>query len=274
MGLSSNILWHQTSEDGFYEILKSRELRYSYSLERIILLFELKPVAFPMISVSDYPFSEIGNNKWTYGDYCIGFSQKWGEHVGFSPVCYCSYGSRILQHLNVLLGKAIKSNSKEMFELVMSMFSYMKFVEAPLITQKRLFEKYRFYDEREWRVVPSTAETDKADVSPYMTEKGYKDYKEHNDGKSLLKIGVNFQYADIHYIIVKTKDDVNKTRDIVGNEIHLFTKNEILEDVIGVEHHEEILPSQQQLDMEAAFRHIERVKHDFDKLLTIKRKKQ
>ncbi|MBR5353789.1 MAG: hypothetical protein IK126_08745 [Bacteroidales bacterium] len=227
-----------------------------------------------MISVSDYPFSEIGNNKWTYGDYCIGFSQKWGEHVGFSPVCYCSYGSRILQHLNVLLGKAIKSNSKEMFELAMSMFSYMKFVEAPLITQKRLFEKYRFYDEREWRVVPSTAETDKADVSPYMTEKGYKDYKEHNDGKSLLKIGVNFQYADIHYIIVKTKDDVNKTRDIVGNEIHLFTKNEILEDVIGVEHHEEILPSQQQLDMEAAFRHIERVKNDFDKLLTIKRKKQ
>ena len=123
MGLSSNILWHQTSEDGFYEILKSRELRYSYSLERIILLFGLKPVAFPMISVSDYPFSEIGNNKWTYGDYCIGFSQKWGEHVGFSPVCYCSYGSRILQHLNVLLGKAIKSNSKEMFDLAMSMFS-------------------------------------------------------------------------------------------------------------------------------------------------------
>lgn len=274
MGLSSNILWHQTSEDGFYEILKSRELRYSYSLERIIPLFGLKPVAFPMISVSDYPFSEIGNNKWTYGDYCIGFSQKWGEHVGFSPVCYCSYGSRILQHLNDLLGKAIKSNSKEMFELAMSMFSYMKFVEAPLITQKRLFEKYRFYDEREWRVVPSTTETDKAEVSPYMTEKGYKDYKENNDGKSLLKIGVNFQYDDIHYIIVKTKDDVNKTRDIVGNEIHLFTKNEIIEDVIGVEHHQEILPSQQQLDMEAAFRHLERVKNDFDKLRTIKRKKQ
>lgn len=274
MGLSSNILWHQTSEDGFYEILKSRELRYSYSLERIIPLFGLKPVAFPMISVSDYPFSEIGNNKWTYGDYCIGFSQKWGEHVGFTPVCYCSYGSRILQQLNDLLDSAIKIKSKELVELAMSMFSHMKFVEASLKTKKQLFKKYRFYDEREWRVIPSTTETDKVEVLSYLTEKEYKDFKENNDGKSLLKIGVNFQYDDIHYIIVKTKDDVIKTKDIVGNNIHLFTKNEIIEDVIGVEHHEEILPSQQQLDMEAALRHIERVKKDIDKLHTIKRKKQ
>lgn len=90
MGLSSNILWHQTGEEGFYAILKSKRLRYSYCLERIIPEFKLKPIAFPMISVSDYPFSEIGNNKWAYGNYCIGFKQNWGVKVGFSPVTYCS----------------------------------------------------------------------------------------------------------------------------------------------------------------------------------------
>lgn len=63
MGLSSNILWHQTDEKGFYDILRSKKLFYSYSREKIILLFDFKPVAFPMISVSDYPLSIIGSGE-------------------------------------------------------------------------------------------------------------------------------------------------------------------------------------------------------------------
>jgi len=263
MGLSSNILWHQTNEEGFYEILNSKKLRYSYSLERIIPMFKLKPVAFPMISVSDYPFSEIGNNKWAYGDFCIGFNQKWGEKVGFSPVSYCSYGSRSLQQINNLLDEAIKTDSQKLFGLAMFLFSHMKFVEAPLKTKKKLFEKYRFFDEREWRVVPYITETDNDGIMPFLTEDGYKEYKENNNGKSLLKIGVDFQYDDIHYIIVETKEDVQKTIDIVGTGIHVFTKDEIIEDVIGVDHHEEIKPSQEQMDLEAGLRHIERFRNKF-----------
>lgn len=263
MGLSSNILWHQTNESGFYEILKSKRLRYSYCLERIIPEFKLNPVAFPMISVSDYPFSEIGNNKWAYGNYSIGFNQKWGEKVGFSPVCYCSYGSRSLHQLNRLLEEAIKTESQKLFGLSMFLFSHMKFVEAPLKTKKQLYNRYRFYDEREWRVVPYITETDKAGIMPFLTENEYKEYKENNNGKSLLEIGVDFNYDDIHYIIVETNEDIQKTRDIIGNEIHIFTKNEIIEDVIGVDHHEEMLPSQEQMDMEAGLRHIERIKKRF-----------
>lgn len=154
MGLSSNILWHQTNEKGFYEILKSKKLRYSYCLERIIPEFKLKPIAFPMISVSDYPLSEIGNNKWAYGHYCIGFKQSWGVKVGFSPVTYCSYGSRGLQLLNLLLDDAVKNDIQSRFGIVMFLFAHMKFVQAPLATKHKTFKNYRFYDEREWRVVP------------------------------------------------------------------------------------------------------------------------
>ncbi|MBO7101165.1 MAG: hypothetical protein J6V98_04000 [Bacteroidales bacterium] len=265
MGLSSNILWHQTDKNGFYEILHSKRLCYSYSRERIILENGLKPVAFPMISVSDYPFSEIGNNQWTYGDFCIGFNQKWGEKTGFSPVCYCSYGSRILQQLNGLLRIATKYGPSNLVDWVMYMFAQMKFVEAPLETKNQLFEKYRFYDEREWRVIPNKPVLDKAGLKPYLTEKDYKDYKEKNNGKSLLEIGVDFQYEDIHYIIVETKEDVHKTRDMVGVEVHIFTKDEVVEDVIGIEHHEEIMPSQMQMDIEAAQRQLERVGNDLIK---------
>ncbi len=154
MGLTSNILWHQTNEVGFYAILESKELRYSYSLEKIVPEFGFKPIAFSMLSVSDCPFSEVGNNKWAYGNYCIGFKQNWGVKAGFSPVTYCSLGSRGLKMLNLLLDDALKNDIQSRFGAVMYLFAQMKFVQAPLITKHKRFKSYRFYDEREWRVVP------------------------------------------------------------------------------------------------------------------------
>ncbi len=259
MGLSSNILWHQTNEKGFFSILESKKLRYSYCLERIIPEFKLKPIAFPMISVSDYPLSEISNNKWAYGNYCIGFKQSWGEKAGFSPVTYCSLGSRGLQVLNILLDDSLKSDIQSRFGAIMYLFAHMKFVQAPLVTKHKKFKNYRFYDEREWRVVPYITETDNSELWPFLNEEGYQEFKKENNGTSLLDVGVDFQYDDIHYIIVEKEDDIHRTRSIVGDRIHIFTKDEVMEDVMGVNHHEEMLPSQEQLDYEAAQRHIARL---------------
>ena len=44
-------------------VFKVKEITLFYSFERIIPEFLLKPIVFPIISVSDYPISEIGNNK-------------------------------------------------------------------------------------------------------------------------------------------------------------------------------------------------------------------
>ena len=264
MGLSSNILWHQTNESGFYKILQSRKLLYSYSLEKIIPSFDFKPIAFPMISMSDYPVSEMGNNSWAYGDYSIGFKQSWGVKAGFSPVWYCSYGSKGLLQLNVLLENALKEKSKGRFGAVMYLYAQMKLVQAPLNTKSKSFNSYRFYDEREWRNVPYVTVTDRAEVLPFLTEENYKKYKKQHGGSSLLDIGVEFQYDDIHYIIAKSEEDIEKTRSIVGDRIHIFTKNEVIEDMIGVDHHDEIKPSQEQVDYEGALRHVERMKNMFE----------
>ena len=94
MGLSSNILWHMTNSEAFFSILKSQELRYSYSLERVMPIPQ--GVAFPMISMCDLPFSEIATTKWSYGNYAIGLSREWGLKKGFSPVWYSDYDSSML----------------------------------------------------------------------------------------------------------------------------------------------------------------------------------
>ena len=65
MGLSSNILWHQTTLDGLKGILNEQGFFYSYSLESI-LSRESKNnlnVAFPMVSLCDLPFSELNDYK-------------------------------------------------------------------------------------------------------------------------------------------------------------------------------------------------------------------
>ena len=259
MGLSSNILWHQTNEKGFFEILKSKRLRYSYCLERVVPSFKLAPIAFPMISVSDYPFSEIGNNQWTYGNYCIGFKQSWGVKSGFSPVWYFSPGSRGLRQLNVLLEEALTAESKGRFGAIMYLFANMKFVQAPLKNKVHEYERYRFYDEREWRIVPYITETDDAEYMPFLTEGSYIEYKKQHDGNSLMDIGVDFCYDDIKYIIVENEEDIIKTCNIIGNKIHIFPKKEVVEDFLGVQHYDEVSPSQEQMDFEAAQRYAEKL---------------
>lgn len=271
MGLSSNILWHQTDEPGFYKILESKKLFYSYSQERIIPLFNLKPVAFPMISVSDYPLSEIGNNLWAYGNYCIGFKQQWGIKVGFSPVCYCSNGSRSLRQIDLLLQEAIQTDSQKLFGLAMFVFAHIKFVQFPLKTRTKSYSNYRFYDEREWRVVPYITETDQAEVMPFLTEDGYKQYKDAHSGSSRLDIGVDFQFGDISYVIVEKYEDLMKVKALMGDSCHIFTKEEIVTDVVGIGHHEEILPSPEQLDYEAAKRHLERMSQMWKEALAKRR---
>lgn len=272
MGLSSNILWHQTDESGFFKILESRKLLYSYSQERIILSFKLRPVAFPMISVSDYPLSEIANNKWAYGNYCIGFKQEWGVKKGFSPVCYCSNGSRSLRQIDQLLQEAIRSDSQKLFGLAMYVFAHMKLVQAPLVTKSRTFRNYRFYDEREWRVVPYITETDNVAEMPFLTEDGYKEYKDAHNGSSLLTMGVDFNYDDISYIIVEKREDVQKVKDLLGDSCHIFMKEEVETDVVGVGHHVEILPSPEQQDYEAALRHVERTSKRLQEALERRKK--
>lgn len=263
MGLSSNVLWHMTKKDAFLSILKNKQFRYSYSLEKAFPVKDMKGVAFPMISMSDLPFSEIATTKWTYGDYAIGLSREWGVRNGFSPVWYCNVGSRVWLQLSKLVYEAATHDDKAYFGMGMYLMSNVKFVQAPLISPKRKFKNYRFYDEREYRLVPFITETDKEGIPPYILEEQYEEFKKEN-GSSMLDFGVAFDYSDIKYLIVNSESNVEEVRKILSKEgsfsnILIVTKKDVMEDFVGIEHNEEILPSPEQQDFEAAQRHLNRI---------------
>lgn len=276
MGLSSNVLWHMTKKDAFLSILKSKQIRYSYSLEKVFPTKEMKGIAFPMISMSDLPFSEIATTKWSYGDYAIGLSREWGVNNGFSPVWYCNFGSRVWNQLCKQLSEAANNNHQGYFGMGMYMMSNVKFVQGPLISSKRKFQNYRFYDEREYRLVPYITETDKDGIPPFIIEEQYEEFKKKN-GSSMLDFGVSFDYSDIKYLIVNSEANIEEVRKILAKDgdasnILIVTKKDVMEDFVGIEHNKEILPSQEQRDIEAAIRHLDRMRDRMTEMLNNRRK--
>lgn len=240
MGLSSNILWHQTDIDGFRGILESKRLLYSYSLETIRAGEEILVEAFPMISLSDLPFAELdfylncekydrGDAKFkTYGGYIFGFRREWGIRNKFSPVWYCeTYHEGLCR-----IVANWKDNHGDVF--LYHLIGNIKNNEGEL--PKANLDRYRFYNEREYRRLLDGGH------SQTFTKDEYEAYKKQHNGSSLLEPrgGIGFSVADIRYIIVP--DDVARAdfyRNQTGewSRVSVFTRDEVNQNFIGIRHH-------------------------------------
>lgn len=242
MGLSSNVLWHQTNKKGLLSILRSGKLYFSYSLENLLASEKFKGIAFPMISLSDLPLSEFGEGKWAYGNYAIGLSRDWGMKKGFNPVCYCHQGSDYLQKMLDKLNSSVVTGDVTLLEEALFPFAYMKLVEGPL--PRRHFAKYRFYDEKEIRLVPYKESI--VGFAPFLIDDQYDKYKKDKGNSLLGTLGVDFMYSDIRYILVENEKGrkqvqlllSNRNADI--NQIVILTKQEVLGDIVGNNHNEEL----------------------------------
>lgn len=238
MGLSSNILWHQTNKDGLIKILKSRNFRFSYSKERILdkKLF----VAFPMISFCDLPFSEFTDYISKYGGYSIGMHKVWGYVNHFNPVWYCQTGSYVKRIIMDIMTNDLKPEDKAT-DVMVELLAYMKPNEGQLEVRERKYLNYRFADEREVRLVPPYAWLEKHDMAFMLSEEQYSKYKEEHKS-SLLPIGVKYDWSDIKYIVVQNPKNVREIKDLLkklgcdNDEIQIFSQGQIKEDFIGIEH--------------------------------------
>lgn len=221
MGLSSNILWHQTKKEGFEGIINSMNLQFSYSKETMLYN---KPIAIPMISMCDLPLSDIGEFLGKYGDFTIGFKRSWGVKNGFNPVWYCEPSSAIQ--------KVLSHNDKEGLK---ELYAYIKPVEGELETHGYTYRNYRFYDEHEVRLVPTEDEMKKNGLKWILSEEEYTDYKAKHKGSPNTSLSIPFEIKDIRYLIVRSELHVQKYRDLFKN-IPIFTQRQVKEDIIGTNH--------------------------------------
>lgn len=241
MGLSSNILWHQTNIKGFNAILKSKSLVCSYSLETF--LDKNHKLAFPMISLSDIPVADIKEYMSQYGSYLIGFSREWVIKNGFNPVWYCEKDNLALREHRKQLYQTInqrKDANLNITLLALHYGAYIKDIEGPLYVKSKdiTYSNYRFYDEREYRYIPDFNYLLQNNIKPALLEKEYDEYKKTN-GNGLINHSVPFTLDDIKILIVKTDKQATELKELIkgkNHSIHIFSHKEIKQSIIGVEH--------------------------------------
>ena len=138
------------------------------------------------------------------------------------------------------LNHAAKTLDENLLLKALYPFSYMKLVEGSL--PKKNFKNYRFYDEKEVRLVPRLGSADLDGYPFFLIERQYANEK-HLNGDSLLGTnGIAFSYADVKYIIVDKESNRSEIQalfdkiEVEYSHIVILTKEEVLGDIVGSNH--------------------------------------
>lgn len=252
MGLSSNVIWHQTKFHAFKKILNTRQFLCSYSLEKIKWRGSEITVAIPMISFCDLPISDMheylkANNSdeliGKYGDCTIGLKREWAAKLGMSHVWYHDEKSeflrRTLPNKKDLL-KSLQSTKKHnRWELISRIKPFMGELES------KKFKNYRFYDEKEICYVPKPLELKNKNLINILTQEEYDKYKEDSSNKEngsplIPNIGITFKLSDIDYIFFSNKNYENDIKWCLKEDyshIIFMTYSRVVEEIIGTHHY-------------------------------------
>lgn len=213
---------------------------FSYSLETINDV----EIAFPMISFCDIALADMSDYLDKYGKYTIGFKREWGRQNKLSPVWYLDKKALSLREQINLFKKVMKKDPSTISDWEKKLWqtiAYTKNIAGKLI--KYNFESYRFYDERELRLVPPYQNLCDAGIKPYMSKDDYEAYKKANKKSSLIDKSIPFEYDDISYILYSHKSQSNNVRSLFGNEgdkIVFLCYDQVRKDIIGVSHNREV----------------------------------
>ena len=248
MGLSSNILWHQTKTDSLKQILRTRTFRFAYSKE--IIPGTGVTMAFPMISFCNLPLAEFADYGNKYGGYSIGMSREWGIKNRFNPVLYCENTSNIVRRLASIISN-LQSGAEFSDKVldVLECLAYIKPIEDTLEVGDRKYTNYRFMDEREVRLVPDFTDFKRRLILPILTPEQYGQYKLEHNNKPILEESISFEWSDIKYIIVKNNTNITEYRKLLkkldcnNDNIHIFDYQQVREDFIGIGHNKLTRPS-------------------------------
>lgn len=229
MPISANTLFHFTRNyDTLLSILKSKFYPRLCLEQKIVPTLDLR-LAIPMVCFCDIPLSQMSEHSLKYGEYAIGIKKDWAIKQGVSPILYVHEKSLIL---NTVLSE-IKSVSEEVLKNPGgdSSLKMKKFVDTVCMMKpyegydERVGKSIRFYDEREWRYVPSR---EKDDQFLYLTEavfneEGARDKINYENEK----YGVVFNPDVINYLIVATDKDVLKLKRAIEEIKGDFSYNSV-----------------------------------------------
>jgi hypothetical protein len=208
MAISTNSIIHYTNSIEILKLILNEGFKLKYCNEILVLNDGGSAAAHPMISFCDIPLSESTKHFEAYGHFGIGLTKEWAIKNGINPVLYIDKDSLIAKSLYELIKARRESESNltpEQKSLVLNIKSYAKNYSGALKRNGKISGNYRFYDEREWRLIPSkeVLGSNSSSIESSNYEKSKDSYNE-----KLNSIRIKFDHTDVSYVIIEKTNQI------------------------------------------------------------------
>lgn len=233
--IQADTLFTFTTElDHIIPTIKERIISPRYCEEdiRYLKIPKLKKIAYPMKCFCDINLHRLEEHLEWYGYYGLAFEKEWGMAHKIQPIQYINIESDLRKDFTEAFSAALKVDTKKESRTQLKMKSFLLHEMMYYKPYEGKFKnrntgkivKKCFTDECEWRFIP--------DVTKAGYEQVYFDKNILNAGNlseisnsmfGIREISLEFEYADLKYIIVKSIDDF----DILVREIESMSLNKL-----------------------------------------------
>jgi hypothetical protein len=230
---SGNCVYHYTGQIEHLINILSDGFKISYCKETIITDDHSRTFAIPILSFCDIPLSQVKDHMTKYGEYAIGLTMEWAVNYGLNPVIYLEQKSILNRSLDQVLGFMHEDWHEIMeeddfdhwyettYKSTIGIIKSMKNFEGPL-TRNGNTVNYKFYDEREWRYIPTIAEKHNSKYPDIFWEDEFEDLKDRFPAKphfSDYVIGLEGRF--IKHLIVSSEEEVSFLIEKLATMKHL-----------------------------------------------------
>lgn len=218
MAISTNSIIHYTNSFKILELILKEGFKIKYCVEKLKLADGNSNAAHPMISFCDIPLSDSKQHFDAYGKYGIGLTKEWAVRNGVNPVLYIDHNSLFAKSLMELIKERRNKETNitpTQAEQILQIKAYAKNYSGLLKRKAVDNPNYKFYDEREWRLVPNATQINGASFSLNLStfEKDKNGYNE-----KLKDCRITFESKDISYIIVEHTSEIPKIINFLRTE--------------------------------------------------------
>ena len=224
MEISSNTLFHFTNHYEYFIDSLKHGLWPRYNIEHC---WNGKNFAIPMVCFCDIPLSQIQNHVNRYGKYGIGVTKEFAKRNDITPVLYVDASSKLKQKIDTLLTDyTLPTTDENNIQFSEIMLYYLKRVEGIETKEDQNGKKkqvhVKYYNEREWRYIPSISNAIHLEIDGKTTLKSCKELCEQTKKNNRLLLEPN----DIQYLIVRCESMVLRLYEEIDEIYHSFPPNE------------------------------------------------
>lgn len=221
MAISSNTLFQFTAKRETLEAILT--LKYLWPRYCTEYYWDKYRFSLPMMCLCDIPLSQTATHIKHYGKFGIGISKNWANKITeLSTVIYTRRNSILYKKVLSILKKHHSGDelSTEECFLLSRVKKYSGNTYCCQNGKRELVKNVKFYDEREWRFIPTNLVSQDIIVETNQNQNENQIAGDNDKTKGIP----TFEYDDIRYLIVKDDSERIKLIDFIDNELKSKSK--------------------------------------------------